>query len=533
MPGPDFPTGGVIVEPAGGIQNAYETGRGSIRLRAYWEKETLSHGLYQIVVKEIPYQVQKSRLIEKIADLYKNKKLPFLGGIRDESTEEIRLILEPKSRSIDPEMLMESLFKVTDLETRFNLNMNVLTAEGIPQVMNLREVLGAFLNHRHEVLIKRTQYRLDKIAHRLEVLAGLLICYLNLDEVIRIIREEDDAKAELMRAFELTEVQVEAILNTRLRSLRKLEEMEIKREHKELSAEQKRLKALLKDESLRWEAIGEEIKDIKKRFGGRTALGARRTRFAEAPVGKVIDIEAFVEKEPVTVLLSSMGWIRAVKGHVTDFAEMKHKEGDSPRFGLHAQTTDKLLLFASNGRFYTLSADKLPKSTLSGKGGFGDSVRVLLDMDGADIVSLQVYDAEQKLLLASNQARGFVIDAAEVMAQTRSGKQILSLPEGAKAAACVPVDGDMVAVIGENRKLLLFPLDQVPVMKKGQGVGLQKYKDKHGRLADIKTFHRKDGLTWAIGERTRSETDIKPWAGNRNDAGRLPPTGFPRTNRFF
>ncbi len=528
MPGPDFPTGGVIVEPEANIVAAYESGRGSIRIRARWEKEELSHGLYQIVVTEIPYQVQKSRLIEKIAELYKNKKLPFLGGIRDESTEEIRLIFEPKSRSIDPEMLMESLFKATDLETRFNMNLNVINAEGVPQVMNLRGILGAFLNHRHDVLVRRTEYRLGKIAHRLEVLAGMLICYLNLDEVIRIIREEDDAKGELMRAFELSEVQVEAILNTRLRSLRKLEEMEIKREHKELSEEQKRLKALLKDQDLRWQTIGEEIKDIKKRFGGKTPLGARRTSFAEAPVGKVIDIEAFVEKEPITILCSRMGWIRAIKGHLTDVSEVKHKEGDEDRFAFHAQTTDKLLLFATNGRFYTLSCDKLPRVTT--RSGFGEPVRIMVDLENEDIVTLQVYNPEENLLVASSSGKGFIIEASEVMAQTRGGKQILTPGEGAKAMACLPVAGDHVAVIGDNRKLLLFPISQVPLMKKGQGVALQKYKD--GGLSDVKTFNRKEGLSWQIGDRTRLETDIKPWLGNRADAGRLPPTGFPRTNKF-
>ncbi len=524
--GPDFPTGGIIVESPENIVTAYETGRGAIRVRAKWNKEELSHGLYQIVITEIPYQIQKSRLIERIAELFKNKKLPLLGNILDESAEEIRIVLEPKNRSVDPEMLMESLFKATDLETRFNMNLNVLNAHGAPQVMNLKEILLAFLEHRMEVLIRRTNYRLEKIAHRLEVLGGLLIAYLNLDEVIRIIRTEDEPKPIMMKKWKLTEIQVEAILNMRLRSLRKLEEFEIRGEHDALSKEQKELKELLASEEKRNQKISDEIGEIKKKFGEKTALGKRRTDFAEAPIGKIIDIEAFVEKEPITILCSKMGWLRAVKGHLTDVSDMKHKEGDEEKFALHAQTTDKLLLFASNGRFYTLPCDKIPR----GK-GFGEPVRLMIDMENdVDIVDISIFTPELKLLIAASNGKGFVVEAADVEAQTRGGKQILNVMENAKAVICAPVDGDHVAIIGENRKLLIFPLTQIPVMKKGQGVTLQKYKDCE--LADIKCFTLKEGLSWALGGKTRVETDLKPWLGNRADAGRLPPTGFPRTNRF-
>jgi len=425
-------------------------------------------------------------------------------------------------------MLMESLFRASDLESRFNMNMNVLSATGVPQVMNLKQLLQAFLDHRHEVLVRRSNHRLEKIAHRLEVLSGLLVCYLNLDEVIRIIREEDEPKAELMRAFSLSDVQVEAILNTRLRSLRKLEEMEIKREHKELKAEQKALNQLLKNESSRWETIAEEIRGIKKRFGA-GAAGKRRTVFGEAPAaGKPISIEAFVEKEPVTVLLSKMGWVRTLKGHALDLADVKYKEGDEARFTLEAQTTDKLLVFASNGRFYTLNADRLPRAT---KAAAGEPVRLMIDLpQSEDIVAVGVLRPEAKLLVASSAGKGFIVDMSEAEASTRGGKQILNLPPGGKAVRCVPVEGNAVAVIGDNRKLLIFPLNQLPVMKKGQGVALQKYKGGH--LSDVQVFTLNEGLSWQIGERMRVENDLRPWVGNRADAGRLPPNGFPRSNKF-
>lgn len=524
--GPDFPTGGIIVEPEANILAAYEAGRGAIRMRAKWHKEELSHGLYQVIITEIPYQVQKSRLIERIAELFKNKKLPLLANIFDESAEEIRIVLEPKNRSVDAEMLMESLFKVTDLESRFNMNLNVLNSHGAPQVMNIKDILLSFLEHRMEVLIRRTNYRLDKIAHRLEVLEGLLVAYLNLDEVIRIIRTEDEPKPVMMKKWKLTEIQVEAILNMRLRSLRKLEEFEIRGEHDALSKEQSELKELLGSQEKRNQKISDEIGEIKKKFGEKTALGKRRTQFAEAPVGKVIDIEAFVEKEPITILYSKMGWLRAVKGHLADVSDIKHKEGDEGKFALHAQTTDKLLIFSSDGKFYTLPCDKI----LRGK-GFGEPVRIMIDMgNDVDIVAMNIYEAEEKFLIAASNGKGFVVEAKDVEAQTKNGKQVLNVIADSQAMICIPVEGDHVAVIGENRKLLLFPLSQIPVMKKGQGVTLQKYKD--GTLSDVKCFTLKEGLSWALGGKTRVETNLKPWLGNRADSGRLPPVGFPRNNKF-
>lgn len=524
--GPDFPTGGIIIEPPENIVQAYATGRGSFRVRAKWNKENLSHGQYQIIITEIPYQVQKSKLIEKIAELFRNKKLPLLGNISDESAEEMRIVLEPKSKNVDPEMLMESLFHVTDLETRFAMNMNVLTAAGVPQVMNLREVLQAFLDHRHEVLIRRSKFRLGQIAHRLEVLEGFLIAYLNLDEVIRIIREEDDPKVKMMKKWKLTDVQVEAILNMRLRSLRKLEEIEIKREHKELSAEQKDLKETLKSEEKRWKILGDEIKDIKKQFGQSTAIGKRRTEYGDAPAAaSVISIEAFVEKEPITVLCSKMGWIRAVKGH-DDVSDVKYKEGDEERFRLQTQTTDKLLIFASDGRFFTLGCDKIPR----GKGQ-GDPVRLFIDLENEhDLVDLCVFVPQEKFLVASTAGKGFVVTSDDMVASTKNGKQVLNLTEGAHGAACRRVKGEHIAVIGDNRKLLVFPLSEVPEMKRGQGVALQKYKD--GGMADVKVFAKSEGLTWKTGDRVRTEPDMTAWMGHRGTAGRLPPTGFPRTNKF-
>lgn len=524
--GPDFPTGGLITESRDTLISAYSEGRGSLRVRAKWEKENLSHGLWQIIVTEIPYQVQKSRLIEKMAELFRNKKLPLLGNIQDESTDTIRLVLEPKSRSVDPDMLMESLYKVTDLEVRYSLNLNVIDKNGVPRVMNLRELLQAYLDHRIEVLERRSRYRLDQIARRLEILDGLLICYLNLDEIIQIIREEDDPKGEMMRRFKLTELQVESILNMRLRQLRKLEEVEIKREHKTLREEQKALKALLKDESMRWSAIADEIKALKKRFAAHKIWGPRRTAMAEAPNVQFVSIEAFIEKEPITVVCSRLGWIRAFKGHHDALPDLKFKEGDGPAFQLKAKTTDKLLLFASDGRFFTLGCDKLPSAK-----GQGEPVRLMVDMDNqTDIVSLFVHEPERKLLIASEQGRGFIVEEKDVLAQTRNGKQVLSVDANNKALVCADASGDHVAVMGTNRKLLVFPIEQVPVMKRGQGVALQKYKG--AQLSDAKVFTASEGLSWLIGDRVRTEHDITPWLGTRAGQGKLPPVGFPRTNRF-
>lgn len=524
--GPDFPTGGLIAESKETIVQAYETGRGSFRTRAKWEKEPLSHGLYQIVITEIPYQVQKGKLIEKIADLYRNKKLPLLGNIRDESAEDIRIVLEPKNRQVDANMLMESMFQTTDLQTRFSMNMNVLTAEGIPQVMSLKEVLKAFLAHRDDVVQRRSRFRLDKIAHRLEILGGLLVAYLNIDEVIHIIRTEDEPKPKMMKKWSLSDIQVEAILNMRLRSLRKLEEIEIKRETAELKAEQKMLKDLLKSEELRWAAISDEIKQIKKAFGEGTPLGKRRSTFTDAPTATVISIEAFVEKEPVTVLCSAMGWVRAIKGHPDDLSDIKYKDGDEEKFVLRAQTTDKLLMFATDGRFFTIPCDKLPR----GKGQ-GDPIRHFIDLDNEhDVVQLLVLDKKQKLLVATTAGKGFVVGAEGVEASTKNGKQILNVTPGARANVCRVVEGDHIAVIGDNRKLLVFPISEVPEMQRGQGVSLQKYKD--GGMADAKVFAKKEGLSWKSGERMRVEQDINPWLGHRGTPGRLPPTGFPRSNLF-
>lgn len=527
VPGPDFPTGGIIVESKASILQAYATGRGSFRLRATWQKEELGHGLYQIVVTEIPYQVQKSRLIEKIADLFKEKRLALLGNIRDESAEEIRLILEPKSRVVDPELLMESLFKLTDLEVRISLNMNVLTKESSPRVMSLKEVLEAFLDHRHEVVTRRTQHRLAQIDHRLEILAGLLIAYLNLDEVIRIIREEDEAKQIMMAKWSLSEVQVEAILNMRLRSLRKLEEIEIRSEHDALSKEKEELLTILHDPKKLKQVISNEIKAIKKQFGGDTALGKRRSQFAEAPAERnMVAIEAFVEREPITILCSKMGWIRAVRGHNDDVQDVKYKEGDSSYFAVKVYTTDKLVLFSSSGRFYTLPCDKIQK----GK-GHGEPLRLLIDLEESnEIIAMFAHEPQRKLLVAAASGRGFIVEEAETIAQTRGGKQILNLTVGDTAYICKPVQGDAVAIIGENRKLLVFKTEEIPVMKRGQGVTLQKYKQ--GTVADIKLFNYSEGLSWKMGERTRAEPDLTAWLGKRGSAGRLPPIGFPRNNKF-
>lgn len=527
MPGPDFPTGGELVESADHILKCYETGRGAMRIRATWEKEQLSHGLYQIVITEIPYQVQKSRLIEKIAELFKNKKLPLLGNIRDESAEDMRVVLEPKSRSVDPEMLMESLFKVTELESRFNLNMNVLGADNVPRVMNLKEVLQAFLDHRHVVLERRTNHRLGKIAHRLEVLAGLLVAYLNLDEVIRIIREEDDPKAVMIAKWKLTDVQVEAILNMRLRSLRRLEEMEIRGEHDKLSAEQADLRDILASEERRWTVVGDEVKDIKKRFGQSTALGKRRTRMGDAPANVTIAIEAFVEKEPITILCSKMGWIRALKGHFDDLSDVKYKEGDEERFIIKAKTTDKLLVFSSDGKFFTIGCDKIPK----GK-GHGEPLRLMMDLaNDEEVMDMFVHEPGRKLLLASSIGKGFIVAEEDVLAQTRGGKQVLNVPPKQRASICRPITGDKVAVIGQNRKLLIFDVAEIPEMKRGQGVTLQKYKN--GNMSDLKIFKGEDGLSWPQGEsRTRTEPDLNYWLGKRGSVGKIPPVGFPRTNKF-
>ncbi|MGF7173142.1 DNA topoisomerase IV subunit A [Azospirillum doebereinerae] len=527
MPGPDFPTGGLLVESRASIVESYRTGRGSFRLRARWSVERLGQGTWQVVVTEIPYQVQKARLIEKIAELLTNKKLILLEDVRDESAEDIRLILVPKNRNVDPEVLMASLFQATDLEIRFALNMNVLDGDHVPRVLNLREVLQAFLDHRHEVLIRRSNHRMARIDHRLEVLGGYLAAYLNLDEVIRIIREEDEPKRDLMAAFSLTEVQADAILNMRLRNLRKLEEMEIQGEHDALTAEKAGLTELLGDEALRWKRIAEGVAEIKKKFGG-GALGKRRTDVADAPALIEVPLEATVEREPVTVICSAKGWIRTVRGHLAeaDHEDVKYKDGDSKGFVIPCETTDKLLVFASNGKFFTLAVDKLPRGR-----GFGEPVRLMIDLgNDAEIVDLFRHQPGRTLLVAGEDGRGFQVEEAEVLAQTRSGKQVLNLEDGKAARICHPVVGDHLAIIGNNRKLVIFPLAQVPVMTRGKGVQLQKYKD--GSIADVKTFAIAEGLSWRQGERVFRVTDLTPWLDNRAGVGKMPPNGFPKQNRF-
>jgi topoisomerase-4 subunit A len=526
MPGPDFPTGGVLVETREAIFEAYRTGKGAFRVRAKWAVEKLSHGLYQIVITEIPYQVQKAKLVEKIAELMAEKKLPLLADIRDESAEDIRLVLEPRNRTVEAELVMEQLFRQTDLESRFSLNMNVLDASAVPRVMNLKEVLRSFLDHRMVVLERRARFRLDKIARRLEVLEGFLKVYADLDKVIRIIRTADEPKAELIKTFKLSEVQAEAILNMRLRSLNKLQELEIRTEHAQLSEEKAGLEALLADEGKRWAAIAAQVAETRKAFGGHTALGKRRTELGEAPSAVVVPIEAFVEREAITMILSEKGWIRALKGHSDNPEALKFKEGDQLGFMVKGWTTDKFLFFASDGRFYTVGGDKLP----SGR-GHGEPLRLMVDLAGeAETVAVLVHRPGRKLLLATNTDRGFVVEENEVLAQTRAGKMILNCGPGEKAKFCLALEGDAVAVIGENRKLLVFMAEEIPVMSRGRGVILQKYRD--GGIADLKVFNLADGLSWPLGERVRTETDLTPWLGKRASVGRLPPTGFPRSNRF-
>ncbi|HEU0223719.1 MAG TPA: DNA topoisomerase IV subunit A [Paracoccaceae bacterium] len=549
LPGPDFPTGGVIVEPRASLLEAYRAGRGSIRLRAAWVKEDLGRGQWQIVVTEIPYQVAKAKLVERIAELVNEKKLAALADVRDESAEDVRLVLEPRVRTVDPAALMEALFRQTELEVRFALNMNVLIDGRVPKVCGLAEVLRAFLDHRREVLQRRSRHRLEKIAARLEVLEGYIIAYLNLDRVIQIIRTEDEPKPVLMAEFGLSEVQAEAILNMRLRNLRRLEEMELRREREALIGEGEVLEALLADEGRQWATIADEIRAVRDRFGPTAKLrgvaaadalqrlkreagtqwppGARRTGFAEAPVLEPEAAEALAEREPVTIVCSRMGWIRAMKGHLGQDAELKFKDGDEARFGFHAESTDRLILAASNGRFFTLSCDRLP-----GGRGTGEPVRLMVDLaNDAEIVALLVHRPEGRLILASSQGEGFVVPEAEVVAQTRGGKVVMNLAEGARLKVCRLLSGDHLAVVGRNRKLLVFPLTELPEMARGKGVRLQKYRD--GGLSDALGIRLADGLSWKEqGGRTRRESDLSEWLGRRGSAGRMAPRGFPRDNRF-
>src|SRR6266436_2395533 len=528
--GPDFPTGGVIVDPPAEIAEAYVTGRGSFRVRARWSKEDGGRGTWQVVITEIPWLVQKSRLVEKIAELLNDKKLPLVADVRDESAEDLRLIIEPRARTVDAELMMESLFKLTELESRIPLNMNVLVQGKVPKVLGLAEVLRAWLDHRRDVLLRRTNHRLRQIENRLEVLGGYLVAYLNLDRVIRIIRTEDEPKPVLIKTFKLSEVQADAILNMRLRNLRKLEEMEIRQEDKDLRAERKALKELIGSEKEQWKRIADEIKTIRDKFGPKTPLGKRRTGFAEAPEHDIAAIEeALVEREPVTVVVSEKGWIRALRGTATDLAGIAFKADDRLKFAFPAETTSKCLVLATNGRFYTLDAAKLP-----GGRGHGEPIRLFIDLEQeAELVAVFRHQGGRKFLLASAQGRGFVVPEDECLANTRKGKQVLNVTQPDAARAIAVVEGELVASIGENRKMVTFPLDQVPEMTRGRGVRLQRYKD--GGLSDLKTFRAEEGLSWTdAAGRAFSLTlkELADWRGNRADAGRLAPKGFPRTNTF-
>ncbi len=562
IPGPDFPTGGIVVEPRESILQAYVTGRGSFRLRSRYEVEDLGRGQWQIVVTEIPYQVQKSKLIEKIAELIQTKKIPILADVRDESTEDIRLILEPRSKNVDPAVLMGMMFRNSDLETRFSLNLNVLIDGMTPKVCSMKEVLRAFLDHRRDVLVRRSHHRLEKIDHRLEVLEGFIIAFLNLDRVIDIIRYDDDPKTALMfedwakdhpRAMSekdyagvkaregepsLTEVQVDAILNMRLRSLRRLEELELKRERDALMAERAELEDLLESEDLQWKRIADQLRETRKQFGKSSDIGARRTEFAEAVEFEEVPIEAMIEREPITVVCSQMGWIRSMTGHIDLNRELKFKDGDGPRFTFHAETTDKLLVFGSNGRFYTLAASNLP-----GGRGMGEPVRLMVDLPNeAQIVGLFLHEPARRLLVASSAGDGFIVPEQDVVAQTRSGKQVLNVKDDNRAVICKPVTGDHVAVVSQNGKFLVFPTEELPEMGRGKGVRLQKYNMARGKqgsleldggLSDLTTFNWDEGLSWPMGGgKTRTEADMSEWLGKRAGVGKRPPYGFSKNYKF-
>ena len=527
IPGPDFPTGGIIVEPYDNILDAYRTGRGSFRLRSKWIEEKLDRGQWQIVISEIPYQVQKSKLIEKIAELINNKKIPVLADVRDESTDEIRIILEPRTKMIDPSILMETLFKQTDLETRFSLNLNVLIDGRTPKVCSLKEVLNSFLQHQKDVLIRRSKFNLEKIDHRLEVLEGYIVAFLNLDRVIEIIRNEDDPKLTLITEFELSDTQAEAILNMRLRSLRKLEEIELRKEHEGLLIERANLEDLLNDETIQWKKISSQLRETQKLFGKNNENGKRRSEFAEVIEFEEVPIEAMIEREPITIVCSEMSWIRAMKGHIDLKQELKFRDGDAGKFIFHAESTDKISIFATNGRFYTLSCNQLP-----GGRGMGEPLRLMLEIpNDVDIVDVFVTKENRRFLVASSKGDGFIISETETNAQTKNGKQILNLKDGAKAIVCKPLNGDHIACIGENRKMLIFPIADLPEMTRGKGVRMQKYKD--GGLSDASTFNISSGLSWKDpADRQRTETKLEDWISKRASSGRMAPRGFPRDNKF-
>ncbi|MGC0371695.1 MAG: hypothetical protein DGJ47_000394 [Rickettsiaceae bacterium] len=524
--GPDFPTGGVIIDSTESICKAYETGRGGFKVRAKWTKESFSHGLYQIVITEIPYQVQKSKLIEQIANLMNDKKLPLVGNIRDESEEDIRVIIEPKGRNCAPEIIMESLFKLTALESRVNFNMNVLNSNNVPQVMNIAGVLQEFLSHRKEVVLRRSKFKSAKIENRLEILDALKVAYLNIDEVIRIIREEDDPKTEMVKAFSITEIQAEAILNIKLRSLRKLEEEQIDSEHADLTKENAKLTKIINSPAQLLKIVRNELLFVRNKFSQETDIGKRRTDFNHVEsVGQVIDISAFVEKEPITIICSKMGWIRAMKNHNLDLSSTKFKQGDSLAFMVETYTTNNVLICSSGGKFFTLLADNFSK----GK-GHGESINILVDIENHDVINILPHKADQKLLLANDQGKGFIVNSDEVLASTKNGKQVMQLKEKASCVSCQPVDGDMVAIIGTNRKLLVFETEEIPNMKRGQGVALQKYRN--AKLSDIKTFDSNKGLSWNLGNKIRLEEQIMSWRARRGGIGKIPPVGFPKNNKF-
>ncbi len=528
--GPDFPTGGIIVDDRDAILDAYETGRGSFRVRAKWEQEDQGRGTWVAVVTEIPYGVQKSRLIEKIAELILARKLPLVEDVNDESAEDVRIVITPKSRAVDPALMMESLFKLSELENRFPLNMNVLSRGKVPGVLSLAEILRQWLAHRREVLVRRSKHRLAEIERRLEILSGYLIAYLNIDEVIRIIREEDEPKPVMMARWDLSDLQAESILNMRLRALRKLEEFEIRKEHDALTQEKGQIEALLASEAKQWKVVRLQVEEVGRRYARDTELGARRTQFAAAPAHDLGDIHhAMVEKEPVTVVVSEKGWLRAMKGHLADFSALAFKEGDALKLAFHAQTTDKILFFTTGGKFYTIGADPLP-----GGRGHGEPIRIMVDMENDQaIVTAFAHDPQRKLLLVSHEGNGFVVPEAEVVANTRKGRQVMNVRAPDEAKLCVPVSGDHLAIVGENRKLLVFPLAEVPEMGRGKGVRLQKYKD--GGVSDARAFALAEGLSWTdSADRvfTRPAAELAEWMGARASAGRMVPKGFPRTGKF-
>lgn len=527
LKGPDFPTGGVIVDSFDTILNNYKQGKGSFRIRAKWTTEDLGHGQYQIVVTEIPYQVIKSKLIEKIAELLLNKKLPFLSDVRDESAQDVRIVLEPKNRTVDAAMLMEQLFRQTDLEAKFNMNMNVLDLDCVPRVMSIKEVLHDYLVHRNDVLLRKIKFRLSKINARLEILEGYLTAYLNLDEIIRIIREEDEPKKVMMAEFKLTDNQAEAILNMKLRNLRKLDEEQINAEHSDLLEEKAKLEILHDDESQRWKAIAEEIKKTKEKYSKKTALGRRRTEFAEAPADIDVPVEALIEKEPITVILSQKGWIRCIKGHVDLNDDFKFKDDDALLYAIHAQTTDKIVLLDNKGKFFNVAAKDIPNGR-----GFGQPVRLMIDLANNDeVISMFVYEQGVNYLIASDKGYGFIVDENHLLAQTRSGRKIMNVADGENMKFCLPMTGDYVAVVGENRRLLVFKAEEIPTMARGHGVLLQKYKD--GNISDIQIFKGEDGFSYNRAGGISTEKELIGWLGHRAQIGKVVPFGFPKNNKFL